>query len=57
MNRKLILIVTFVVLAAMAMLTQKRAAHSATGGDAGPGITILSSQCEELSASLRVERS
>jgi hypothetical protein len=30
MNRKLILIVTFVVLAAMAMLTQKRAAHSAT---------------------------
>ena len=30
MNRKLILIVTFVVLAAIAMLTQKRAAHSAT---------------------------
>ena len=30
MNRKLILIVTFVVLAAMAILTQKRAAHSAT---------------------------
>jgi hypothetical protein len=29
-NRKLILIVTFVVLAAIAMLTQKRAAHSAT---------------------------
>jgi len=30
MNRKLILIVTFVVLAAIAMMTQKHAAHSAT---------------------------
>src|SRR4030095_12365643 len=29
MNRRLILIVTFIVLVAMAMLTQKRAAHSA----------------------------
>jgi hypothetical protein len=30
MNRTLILIVTFLLLAAMALLTQKHAAHSAT---------------------------
>jgi hypothetical protein len=36
MNRTLILIVTFLLLAAMALLTQKHAAHSATSTVALP---------------------